>query len=128
MISVIIMIMILVLHLHLDIIIVSIIWPFPYDEHGEWRPVPAESVWWPCVSVSLPGHRAPLLGVPAGGAAQLLQAGRPTGEAAKAEPAFIPSRPLLEVSWVCQMSYRDTDLKQQQQQQQNNLLRHAPLM
>lgn len=49
-------------------------------------------------------YSAPLLGVQARGATQLLQAGRFTGKVAKKEPPPFPPRALLEVSWVCQIS------------------------
>lgn len=61
-------------------------------------------VWY--LSLSISGHSAPLLGLQAGGEAQLLQAGRFTGKVAKTEPSPFPPWALLEVSWVCQMSSR----------------------
>lgn len=60
---------------------------------------------WPCFSFFLLlGHSSSLLGLQAGGAAQLLQTGRFTGKVTQAESPSFPPRALLEVSWVCQMS------------------------
>lgn len=64
----------------------------------------ADSVWL-CFYFFLLGHSTSLLGLQTGGAAQLLQTGRFTGKVTQAESPPFPPRALLEVSWVCQISW-----------------------